>query len=84
MLKKIFYKLFKNKSDHRKLTQLEKYEKKYKKIIDDIYYAIQHNKEINFLHSGHCGDLIYSFAVIKKLSLTHKCNFYVGFYNNFC
>ena len=33
MLKKIFYKLFKNKSDHRKLTQLEKYEKKYKKII---------------------------------------------------
>ena len=78
MLKKIFYKLFKNKSDHRKLTQLEKYNKKYKKIINDIYYAIQHNKEINFLHSGHCGDLIYSFAVIKKLSLTHKCNFYVG------
>ena len=78
MLKKIFYKLFKNKSDQRKLTQLEKYDKKYKKIIDDIYYTIQHNKEINFLHSGHCGDLIYSFAVIKKLSLTHKCNFYVG------
>ena len=78
MLKKIFYKLFKNKSDHREITQLEKYEKKYKKIIDDIYYAIQHNKELNFLHSGHCGDLIYSFAVIKKLSLTHKCNFYVG------
>ena len=52
--------------------------KKYKKIIDDIYYAIQHNKEINFLHSGHCGDLIYSFAVIKKSSFTHKCNFYVG------
>ena len=78
MLKKIFYKLFKNKSDHRKLTQLEKYNKKYKKIINDIYYAIQHNKEINFLHSGHCGDLIYSFAVIKKLSFTHKCNFYVG------
>ena len=78
MLKKIFYKLFKNKSDQRKLTQLEKYDKKYKKIIDDIYYTIQHNKEINFLHSGHCGDLIYSFAVIKKLSFTHKCNFYVG------
>ena len=78
MLKKIFYKLFKNKSEHKKFTELEKYEKKYKKIIEDIDYAVKNNNELNFLHSGHCGDLIYSFAVIKKLSLTHKCNFYVG------
>ncbi len=78
MLKKIFYKLFRNKNNYREITQLEKYEKKYKKIIYDIDYAIKHKKELNFLHSGHCGDLIYSFAVIKKLSLTHKCNFYVG------
>ena len=78
MLKKIFYKLFKNKNNYKEITRLEEYEKKYKKIIYDIDYAIKNNKELNFLHSGHCGDLIYSFAVIKKLSLTHKCNFYVG------
>ena len=78
MLKKIFYKLFKNKNKYREITQLERYEKKYKKIIYEIDNAIKHNNELNFLHSGHCGDLIYSFAVIKKLSLTHKCNFYVG------
>ena len=70
MLKKIIFKLFKNKSDHRNFTKLEKYNKKYKKIIEDINHAIKHNKELNFLHSGHCGDLIYSFAVIKRLSLS--------------
>ncbi len=78
MLKKIFYKLFKDKKDYKNLSQLEKYENKYRKIINDIHIAIKEKKELNFLHSGHCGDLIYSFAVIKKLSLTHKCNFYVG------
>ena len=31
MLKKIFYKIFKNKSEHKKLTQLEKFEKKIQK-----------------------------------------------------
>ena len=31
MLKKIFYKLFKNKNNYRELTQLEKYEKNIKK-----------------------------------------------------
>ena len=77
-MKTIFYKLCKNKNNYREITRLEEYEKKYKKIIYDIDYAIKNNKELNFLHSGHCGDLIYSFAVIKKLSLTHKCNFYVG------
>ena len=30
MLKKIFYKLFKNKNNYREITQLEEYEKKYK------------------------------------------------------
>ena len=78
MFKKIFYKLFKDKINSKKLSQLDKFEKKYKKIISDIHQSILEKKELNFLHSGHCGDLIYSFAVIKKLSITHKCNLYVG------
>ena len=78
MFKKIFNKLFKDKINSKKLSQLDKFEKKYKKIISDIHQLILEKKELNFLHSGHCGDLIYSFAVIKKLSITHKCNLYVG------
>ena len=78
MFKKIFNKLFKDKINSKKISQLNKFEKKYKKIISDIHQSILEKKELNFLHSGHCGDLIYSFAVIKKLSITHKCNLYVG------
>ena len=78
MLKKIITKLFKDKNKYKEFSKVEKYEKKYKQIINDIDNLIKKKKELNFLHSGHCGDLIYSFAVIKKLSLTHKCNFYVG------
>ena len=33
---------------------------------------------MNFLHSGHCGDLIYSLALIKELSKSHKCNLFIG------
>ena len=78
MFKKIFYNIFKNKKYIKNMSQIDLYEQKYKKIITEIDNAIKEKKEINFLHSGHCGDLIYSFAVIKKISLTHKCNFYVG------
>ena len=78
MFKKIFYKIFKNKNYIKKISQIDLYENKYKKILIKIDNAIKEKKEINFLHSGHCGDLIYSFAVIKKISLTRKCNFYVG------
>ena len=78
MFKKIFHKLFKDKAYSKRLSQLDKFEKKYKKVISDIHQSILEKKELNFLHSGHCGDLIYSFAVIKKLSITHKCNLYVG------
>lgn len=78
MLKKILAKIFRNKNKYKELSQVEKFEKKYKKVIYDIHKSVKEKKELNFLHSGHCGDLIYSFAVIKKLSLSHKCNFYIG------
>ena len=35
-------------------------------------------KKINFLHSGHCGDLIYSLATIKKLSEGHECSLFIN------
>lgn len=47
-----------------------------KKIID-ILSKVENNKEISFLHSGHLGDIIYSLPLVKELSKTHKCNFYI-------
>mgnify|MGYP001304596218 FL=1 len=82
--KKFFYKVF-NKKRYQELKSLEKrtivleyYKTKildkiirYKKIIDS-------KKEINFLHSGHLGDIVYSFPLIKELSKNHTCNFYIN------
>ncbi len=84
-LKKIYYKIFKSNKDYSDLKtkinnseQINLFNKKYKKIIEEISEKIQNKKEINFLHSGHCGDLIYALAIIQKISKTHKCNFFIG------
>ena len=46
------------------------------KIIKNVE-TIKKKKELNFVHSGHLGDLIYSFPVVKEISKNRKCNFYV-------
>ena len=83
--KKIIYKIFKSKSEYSALkidiateNQLNFFKHTCEPEIKKIDQSIKDKKELNFLHSGHCGDLIYSLPVIKKLSNTHKCNFYLG------
>ena len=80
IFKKLYYKLFKSKKKNEFKDQLKVnlFKEKYEGIINQINKSVLEKKELNFLHSGTSGDLIYSFALIKKLSLTHKCNFYVG------
>ena len=46
------------------------------KIIQNTE-IIKNKEELNFIHSGHLGDLIYSFPVIKEISKSRKCNFFV-------
>ena len=46
------------------------------KILNNIQ-NIKNKKELNFVHSGHLGDIIYSLPIINKLSETHKCNLYI-------
>ena len=55
---------------------LDFYETKIKNVIIKNMEVIKEKKELNFVHSGHLGDLIYSFSVIKEIANTHKCNFY--------
>lgn len=54
------------------------FENKIKNELQSIESSIKEKNVINFLHSGHCGDLIYSLPLIKKLSKTHKCNLLIG------
>ena len=82
-IKKYYYKLFNNQKykDLKKhnVTQktVEKFFNKYDSYLREIEKKIKNNKKITFLHSGHLGDLIYSFPVIKELSKNHECYFYI-------
>ncbi len=78
--KKLYYKIFKpdKKNEFKNNLRINLFKNKYENLINQINTAIESKKELNFLHSGTSGDLIYSFPLIKKLSLTHKCNFYIG------
>ena len=85
MLKKIYYKLFKSKDRYNKfkseqtiIKQQNLFDEKFKNKLFDISNSINDKKTLNFLHSGHCGDLIYSLALIKELSKSHKCNLFIG------
>lgn len=77
MLKK--FKLFKKKiKDLRKHKKNRKISIDFKKKLYFIDKVIENNKVLNFLHSGHMGDLIYALPVIKKLSENHTCNLFIG------
>ena len=83
MLKKYISKLF-NRKKYLNIKSQEKiqetvvtFKKHYEEKILNIQKAIKEKTSLNFLHSGNLGDLIYSFAIIKELSKTHQCNFYI-------
>ena len=69
------YKEFKISKKNRK--DLRIFKDKYENYIDEIQKKILNKKELNFLHSGTSGDIINALPIIKELSKTHKCNFYL-------
>ena len=46
-------------------------------LIADTGLVQSRKNELNFLHSGHMGDIINALPVIKQLSKTHKCNLFI-------
>ena len=79
----LWYKIF-NKQKYQSIKNFEKIEynkkifkEKYEKYIEDIQEKIKSKKELSFLHSGHCGDIVCSLPALKELSKTHKCNLFV-------
>ena len=77
-LKKIYFKFFKNKTDYKSFKNKQLFDKIFKDKIASINKALLEKKKINFLHSGHCGDLIYSLATIKKISEGHECSLFIN------
>ncbi len=82
-LLKNWYK-FSNQNKYKRLKLEENIEKRvkfYKSNIENQIYDIQkkikENKKLNFIHSGHVGDLLYSLPVIKELSKNHDCCLYI-------
>ena len=67
--------------DYKLYLKEQKIIQKYSEIFESVYnktkVAIEIKEEINFKHSGHIGDLMYALPVIKEISKTKKCNFYI-------
>ena len=91
-----FFLKFINKKKYNELKYKKKieenlifYNKKIKSKISDINNKIEKSDNLNFLHSGQLGDLIYSLSLIKELSKEKKCNLLVeikddqGVFNHF-
>ena len=83
LLIKLWYKFFNKykywnlKSEERTAKNVKYYNSQIYVQILEIQNKIENNKELSFLHSGRIGDLIYSLATIKELSISHKCKLYV-------
>ena len=75
-MKNFFNKFFdKEKHNQVKIKRQEKkdveiFSIKYEKYINDIQIILKNKKEINFLHSGHIGDIINVLPIIKEISLS--------------
>ena len=82
-LKKIWLKItnrksyFKYKYDQIKESKENLYKNKIKNYLDNVDNLIKSKKEISFLHSGHLGDLVNALPLIKEISKTKKCNYYI-------
>jgi hypothetical protein len=67
----------KNKLIINQLKEKQFFDSNLKDLLGDIQKRLENKKEINFLHSGHCGDIINSLPVIKKIANSHICNLYL-------
>ena len=80
MNKNIFLKIFNKKKyleikyKNKKEQNISLYNQNIKNEIFLIQERLEKKNEINFMHSGHLGDLIYSLPTIKKISSIKKCN----------
>jgi hypothetical protein len=56
---------------------IEIFKVKLEQKIINTQKAIENKKELSFSHCGHLGDVICSLSIVKEISKTHKCNYYI-------
>lgn len=83
-LKNFLWKIF-NKEKYSDLKRNESINQKIDNYNSDVLNKIElfrtkleSEKILNFVHSGHLGDLIYSLPIIQEISKKSQCNFYVN------
>jgi len=69
------YNQIKNKENIRR--NIEFYNSHIKHKIEKISEILNSKSKLNFVHSGHLGDIIYSLPVVKELSKKYTCNYYL-------
>ena len=83
-LKKFWFKITDNRKYQeikyleQRTKNMQSFKRKYEIEINKIQEKIKTQNSLNFLHSGHAGDIINSLPVIKQLSKSHKCNLYIN------
>ena len=83
IFKKYWVKLFQKnkyldiKRENRSKKTLDIYNQNIKNEIEKIENRLKNKKTLNFAHAGHMGDLIYSLSVVKELSKSYTCNFFI-------
>ena len=50
----------------------------FKNELKKITNSIENKQILNFKHSGHMGDILYAFPIIKELAKTKKCNLFLN------
>ena len=84
ILFKCFFKIFNKKKYHNYKNDIQFlkdknfYDKSIRPKLLNIQNSIEKNSEINFLHSGHAGDIINSLPTIKEISKTKICNLFIN------
>ena len=65
------------KYNERLQRSLNSYNKDVKDEILKIDQVLKNKKIVNFLHSGHLGDIVYSLPLIKEISKDKECNLFI-------
>ena len=65
------------KNDENISKNIEFYNSNIKHKIEKISKILDSKKKLNFVHSGHLGDIIYSLPLIKELAKKYSCNYYL-------
>lgn len=76
-------KYYQYKNELKEQQVLHRYHHDFKEEFEKIANLLQTKTEINCMHSGHLGDIIYAFPVLQEISKQAKCNLIIRLNHSF-